>query len=110
MSQSTEIKISTSTVTFEHITGSRQLANFFGLSLLDGEGQRRLTLTGQYHYKTILKGLVDYAKAYPNSKAQYMVTLVLEEKEFFDQVVKGHSSYLDDSDEFKLTVEILLTN
>jgi hypothetical protein len=109
MAQSTEIKIKTSNVVYEYFTGSSQLANFFGLTLNEGEDQRRLHLTGRRHWQIILKALREYAKAFPGTKSSYMLTLIQEEKDFFDDTIKGNNSFIDDSPEFNLTVEILLT-
>ncbi len=108
MSQSTEIKMKVGLTTIEHVYGSRTMAQYFNLHLIEGENQREIGLTGD-HFGYINSALQSYLRERPDDiVVKAMREILFKEFKAWDEMTSGEHEDLREP--FDLLFIVRLTN
>lgn len=107
MSQSTEIKMTVGLTKIEHVYGSRVMAQYFDLNLIEGEDVRELNFTGM-HFAHINMRLQEYLKEFPNDVVTKVIRQLLSAA--FIEYNELHADSEEDVPEMELQFQVRLTN
>lgn len=108
MSQSTEIKMTVGLTTIEHVYGSRTMAQYFNLHLIEGENQREIGLTGD-NFGYINSALQSYLRERPDDiVAKAMREILFNAFSAWDELNEGVDR--DMREPFELLFIVRLTN